>query len=169
MLRRRKVEDATHQVADDNLALAGKTSTLRGRRLGSVASGLCVLLDTASGSSIGGLTASRAAASTAAGVGLTAALSGENLVERLVELSGHYGGGLLESDLEVVRKTRRVVKVASEIRKRGRAQMRSRAGEGRVGQKNDREVRLRLAGSARSREVEAEQESRCNGKGAATL
>lgn len=90
---RGKLEDATHQVADDNLALAGQTSTLGGRRLGSVASGPCVLLDTASGGSIGGLTAGRAAASTATGVGLAAALGGEDLVERLVELSGHCGGG----------------------------------------------------------------------------
>lgn len=34
--------------------------------------------------------------------------------------------------------------------------MRSRAGEGRVGQMDGKEVRLRLAGSARSREVEME-------------
>ena len=61
---------------------------------------------------------------------------------------------MLESELKVMRKTRRVVKVASGIRKREATQMRSRAGEGRVGQVNGKKVRLRLAGSARSREVE---------------
>lgn len=82
----------TYQIADHNLAFSNKTGTLGGSRLASVASWLHILLDASSRSSGGGRPAS-GAASGATACGL--ALSGENLVERLVKLAGRHVDGVV--------------------------------------------------------------------------
>jgi len=78
------------QIADHDLALSDEARTIGRRGLAGVTRRLGALLNAASGGDGSGL-AGRGAARGAT-VARVAALSGENLVERLVELSRHDGG-----------------------------------------------------------------------------
>ena len=81
---------SAYQIADHNLALAYQSAGLGGCLLGSVATRLRLLLDTARRRSGSRSVSDGGAARRATLVGV-APLRGEDLVERLIKLSRHVG------------------------------------------------------------------------------